>query len=132
MALTEEDLDALERLGLAHEVVAEGGMTCVKIPGYRVPDGFTETQSTLLLRLNPGFPDVPPDMWWFNPPIHRLDGVVIECTEHYEHHLGQRWQRWSRHLDANQWQSGIDALESFLAIIRRELNISSPRVAKCA
>lgn len=132
MALTNEDLDALQRLGLAHDIVAEGGMTCVKIPDYRLPDGFTETQSTLLLRLNPGFPDVPPDMWWFDPPVHRQDGAVIECTEHYEHHLSRRWQRWSRHLDASQWQSGIDALESFLAIIRRELKNSSPRVAKCA
>lgn len=132
MALTAEDQEALQRLGLEAGVCVEGGMTCVEISGFRLPTGFTQSTATLLLRLNPAFPDVPPDMWWFDPPVLRADGVAIPATEHTEHHLGRAWQRWSRHLAPAQWQSGVDTLESFIAIIRRELAASVPRVVACA
>jgi hypothetical protein len=96
-------------------------MTCVLFPTYKLPSGYDRQASDLLLRLNPGFPDVPPDMWWFNPAIRLADGRAVPATEVTEHHLGRTWQRWSRHFNAGQWRSGIDSLESFLALIRREL-----------
>lgn len=132
MALTTEDQEALQRHGLSAVVCDEGGMTCVEIPEFRLPEGFTRSTSTLLLRLNPAFPDVPPDMWWFDPPVLRADGAVIPATDHSEHHLGRPWQRWSRHLDPSQWQSGVDTMESFIAIIRRELATSVPQAVTCA
>lgn len=132
MPLTAEDQLALQRLGLAAAVRDEAGMTCVEISDFRLPEGFTVPASTLLLRLNPAFPDVPPDMWWFDPPVLRADGVLIPATEHTEHHLGRSWQRWSRHLNPSQWQSGVDSMESFIAIIRRELTNSVPQAVTCA
>jgi hypothetical protein len=133
VALPPEDIDALKRRGMAYTVTEEGGMTCVMFPTYALPKGFKTQNSDLLLRLNPGYPDVAPDMWWFDPPVQRMDGASIQATEHFEHHLGRRWQRWSRHLTAAQWKSGIDSIESFLAIIQRELIRSSPEqgVALC-
>ncbi|PPJ40310.1 E2/UBC family protein, partial [Pseudoxanthomonas sp. KAs_5_3] len=74
-----------------------------------------------LLRLNPGFPDVPPDMWWFDPPVTRNNGATIQATEAREQHLGRTWQRWSRHLQPGQWRSGVDRLENFIGLIRAEL-----------
>lgn len=132
MALTSEDQSALERQGFPWVIHEDGGMTCVEISNFRLPDGYTQPSATLLLRLNPAFPDVPPDMWWFNPPALRRDGVAIKATEHTEQHLGRSWQRWSRHLQPTQWQSGVDSMESFLAIIRRELADSVSPVAACA
>ncbi len=64
---------------------------------------------------------MPPDMWWFSPAIRLADGRTVQATEVIERHLGKDWQRWSRHFNAGQWRSGIDSLESFLALIRREL-----------
>lgn len=96
-------------------------MTCVLFPGYVLPDGYDCSQSDLLLRLSAGYPDVPPDMWWFNPGLRRADGTAIPATEHTEQYLGRSWQRWSRHFTAGQWQSGVDGLENFLALVRREL-----------
>lgn len=132
MALTNEDQEALHRLGLTATVGEHEGMTCVEIADFRLPEGFTRQAATLLLRLNPAFPDVPPDMWWFSPAVLRADGVVIPATEHTEHYLGRDWQRWSRHLDPALWQSGVDSLESFMAVIRRELAASAPQVVTCA
>jgi hypothetical protein len=107
-------------------VSAEANMTCVLIPVYSLPEGFDRTHSDLLLRLSAGYPDVPPDMWWFDPPLRRADGQAIPATEVIEHHLGRSWQRWSRHFKPGQWESGTDSLESFLALLRRELERSVP------
>lgn len=131
MALSPDEIETLERLGLDFRVQDENGMTCVTIRDFRLPGGFKLAMSTLLIRLNPGFPDVPPDMWWFDPPVMRIDSAVIPATDAVEHHLGHSWQRWSRHLDPGQWQSGIDSLESFIAIIRRELVQWAPEAVPC-
>ena len=74
-------------------VTNDGSMICVLIPNYVLPSGFTATSSDLLIRLSPGYPDVPPDMWWFDPPVRRIDGQVIVATESMESHLGRPWQR---------------------------------------
>jgi hypothetical protein len=102
-------------------VAADAGMICVVIPGFTLPPGFTCPSADLMLRLSPGYPDVPPDMWWFNPPVQRIDGQTIVATQHQEAYLGRTWQRWSRHLTAGQWSAGVDSLESYLALVRKEL-----------
>lgn len=99
----------------------EGGMTCVVFRGFPLPQGFDHSQADLLIRLSAGYPDVPPDMWWFDPPVKRADGAPIPATEVTEHYLGRSWQRWSRHLIGGHWRSGIDGVESFVALIRNEL-----------
>lgn len=121
MALPQSDIDYLNNRGMPYTVSEEANMTCIVFNGYILPNGFTRPTADLLLRLSPGFPDVPPDMWWFDPAVGRADGKPIPATEHVESHLGRSWQRWSRHLSAGQWQPGTDSLESFLALIRREL-----------
>lgn len=96
-------------------------MICVVVQGFSLPSGFDRSTADLLLRLSPGYPDVPPDMWWFEPPVALASGKVIPATEVRESHLGRTWQRWSRHFSAGQWRSGVDSLETFFALIQREL-----------
>jgi hypothetical protein len=121
MTLPQADITSLAERGVEYSVASEANMTCVVIRGYVLPPGYNHGQSDLLLRLNPGFPDVPPDMWWFDPPLRLSDGRAIPATEVTEHHVGRQWQRWSRHFNQGQWRSGTDTLESFLALIRKEL-----------
>lgn len=121
MTLPLPDAEYLHRRDLQHQLVAEGGMTCVVLPGWSLPTGLNQTAADLLLRLQPGYPDLPPDMWWFSPDVLRADGAHVQATEVTEHHLGRSWQRWSRHLHPGQWKSGVDGLESYLALIDREL-----------
>jgi hypothetical protein len=120
------DANYLREIAQNHVVSVEANMTCILIPAYPLPPGFDRTHSDLLLRLSAGYPNVPPDMWWFDPPVRRADGRPIPATEVVEHHLGRSWQRWSRHFAAGQWKSGIDSIESFLALLRRELERSVP------
>ena len=121
MALPPADISCLVERGTVYQVTADANMTCVVLPAYQLPTGYDQPHSDLLLRLSPGYPDVPPDMWWFDPPVKLADGRVIQATESREGHLGRTWQRWSRHFSPGQWQSGIDSLETFLALIRKEL-----------
>jgi E2/UBC family protein E len=121
MTLPELDIARLTERGATYSVTPEGGMLCVVMQNYQLPDGYDTATSDLLLRLSPGYPDVQPDMWWFNPPIRRKDGKGIQATEVVEHHMGKPWQRWSRHFNPGQWRPGTDNLESYLALVRSEL-----------
>ena len=98
-------------------------------PNFTLPEGFTQQSADLLLRLSPGYPDVPPDMWWFDPPVQRSDGRPIVATESQEVHLGRVWQRWSRHLTPGQWRGGIDSVESYLSLVDKELAAASKALA---
>jgi hypothetical protein len=121
MAIPQSDLASLTERGLHFQVSEESNMTCIVFPNYRLPAGCTNAQSDLMIRLSPGYPDVPPDMWWFSPPVQLSSGKAIEATQVIERHLGRDWQRWSRHFNGGQWRPGIDSLESFLALVHREV-----------
>ena len=126
MSLPEIDIAFLNERGLAHEIIPEAGMMCVTLPQWPLPQGFDRDVSDLLVRLPPGYPDTPPDMWWFSPPILRSDGKALPNTNVVETYLGRSWQRWSRHFSSGQWKSGIDGLESYLALIRQDLRRGVP------
>ena len=121
MSLPEVDVAFLTERSIAHEIVVESGMTCIIIPEWPLPGGFDRVEADLLVRLSPGYPDVPPDMWWFDPPVRRANGQALPATDVLEHYLGRTWQRWSRHFNGAQWKSGVDCLESYLALIRQDL-----------
>ena len=128
MTLPQLDLEFLQSLDTDHEIVSESGMTCVVLRGWELPEGFGVEAVDLLIRLSPGYPDVPPDMWWFDPPVRLTNGGKLPIAEAYEAYLGRTWQRWSRHLRSDQWRSGVDGLETYVTLIRQELRRSVPAV----
>ncbi len=121
MTLPPTDADFLAARSIMHQLTVEGNVTCVVFPSWPLPSGYDCASSDLLVRLMPGYPDVAPDMWWFDPGIRLASGGVVPATEYMEPYLGRQWQRWSRHFQPGQWKSGIDGLESFLALIGGEL-----------
>lgn len=129
ITLPANDVAYLEERGTPHQVTSEANMVCVVLPGFPLPPGYDRAKSDLLLRLSLGYPDVPPDMWWFDPPVRLANGGVVQATELTENHLGRTWQRWSRHFRQGQWRSGIDCMETFLALIRKELQRCAPEIA---
>ena len=130
MTLPQSDVAHLNERGVPHEIVTESGMICVVMPRWPLPSGLDHDTADLLLRLSPGYPDVPPDMWWFSPAVHLANGQALPATNVVETYLGRQWQRWSRHFTAGQWQSGVDGLASFLALVRQDLEHSVPEMAR--
>lgn len=121
MSLPIIDTTYLVERGSRHTVTVEGGMICVVLSAFPLPAGYDRAHADLLLRLSPGYPDVAPDMWWFDPPVKLVNGASPPATDVRESHLGRAWQRWSRHFNQGQWRSGVDCLETFLALIQKEL-----------
>ena len=119
--LPERDVRYLDDRGFAYEISADQGMTCLVVKEWPLPAGLSPEQVDLLLRLAPGYPDIPPDMWWFSPQVMCRSGQPIQATQVTEGYLGRTWQRWSRHLQAGAWRSGVDGLESFFAVIRADV-----------
>lgn len=126
--LTPADRACLDGLGLSWATQDEQGWTCLVITGWPLPPGYTRRTADLLLRLSPGYPDIPLDMWWFDPAVMRADGQGVPQTEVQEQILGRIWQRWSRHLAPGQWMAGVDGVESYVARLRAELRASSELV----
>jgi hypothetical protein len=123
--LRADDQEFLERLGLPFQIVPDGGLVCVVISNWPLPAGYTPAATDLLLRLVPGFPDVPPDMYWCDPPVRiAATGQLPVAAELMEQYLGRTWQRFSRHLTQGHWAPGRDNLASYLALIRRDLTTS--------
>ncbi len=112
-----------------HSVLGDGRMICVLIPGWPLPAGYSDDSIDLLLRLAPGYPDVAPDMWWMDPAVSLLSGAPIAAADQREPYLGRVWQRWSRHLPAGAWNTGIDCLQTYLAQVRTELERTALAVA---
>ena len=121
MSLIADDMAFLNERGFDYAVQIEAGMVCVLLKGFALPQGYNRAQADLLLRLQPTFPDTAPDMWWFDPPVVLANGQMPPQADLQESYLGRTWQRWSRHLVAGQWRSGVDSLETFIAIIRSDL-----------
>jgi hypothetical protein len=122
LALPEIDVAHLAERGITYELHSEANMLCLVIRDFPIPAGYDRPIADLMIRFNIGYPDVPPDMWWFAPAVKLATGQEILATNGIETYLGKTWQRWSRHFQPGQWQPGIDSLESFLALLRRELN----------
>ncbi len=125
--LPAHDMDYLKEVAADVAVTSDAGMVCVIIPRLALPPGFDRTECDLLFRLSPGYPDVAPDMWWFSPAVRRTDGAAIPATECIERYFDREWQRWSRHLQPGQWRSGIDSLESYMSLVRKELEAARPK-----
>jgi hypothetical protein len=121
--LPERDIRYLADRGLRYEISSDQGMTCLVVKEWPLPAGLGPGQVDLMLRLAPGYPDIPPDMWWFSPSITCHNGRPIQGTQVTEMYLGRTWQRWSRHLPTGVWRSGVDGLESFFAVIRADVAV---------
>lgn len=117
------DIQHLRARRLNFRASTSGNFIDVVIAGYRLPAGFDHDASDLLVRLPAnGWPDVKPDMWWFDPWIKiAATGGYPPAADTPEVIEGRRWQRWSRHFSASSWQPGLDGLGTYLAMVDREL-----------
>ena len=124
--LLEEDRIFLERKGWDVDITPVGDPPAremlVVINNFSLSGKYTPASIELLVRLSPGYPASPIDSWWTYPrislntnPPHQPEGATGENT-----FLDKSWQYWSRHPN---WRSGIDNLETFMAIAIKELQM---------
>jgi hypothetical protein len=111
---------------IAYRTFDDGSGTLnVELLEFPLPPGLNADVASVLFRLSGNYPDTPPDMWWVIPHLTTASGGRIQATESVETFDERQWQRWSRHLDANAWQSGVDGLESYIRLLRNELEAAA-------
>ena len=106
--------------------VNDGAQKGLIIDHFKLPeDKYDLAESSLLIILPAGYPDVPPDMFYFAPEIRlKSTNTYPLQTEYKEPHFGQTWQRWSRHAPAENWRAGKDGIRSYLQRVLTALTIA--------
>ena len=129
--LPQEDLNYLDAKEIVFEECVDGKQKGVIIRSWLLPDEMYDAERADVLILIPnGYPDVRPDMFHLTPWVKLRNGNRYpKAADQPVAFNGGNWQRWSRHLDAGQWRSGVDCLQSYLALVQKELRAAAPAVA---
>ena len=127
MFLPEFDRDYLMEKGYQFEEKIDANRNGLIIRNWILPDGKFNLQTSDLLILIPnGYPEVRPDMWYFNPAILLApSNKPARQTQANINFEGEVWQRWSRHYPANDWRSGIDGIHTYLKKVQTALEVAS-------
>jgi len=123
MPLIPYDEGFLKQNGYVYQTHEVGGHTLLIIKNYVLPAYYTPSVVDLLVKIPPGYPMTPLDMFWVYPEVRLINGNCYPpCADVFEDNLSIRWQRFSRHY---QWRSGIDSLQSHLMAINGVLKKAS-------
>lgn len=124
MPLIPGDEEFLKQNGFVYETHEVGGHLLLVIKDYVLPASYyTPNVVDLMVKIPPGYPMTPLDMFWVHPVVRLVNGNCYPSrADVFEDNLGMRWQRFSRHY---KWRSGIDTLQSHLMAISRVLKKAS-------
>jgi hypothetical protein len=127
MFLPEFDRDYLMEKGYSFEEKIDANRNGLILRNWILPEGKFNLQTSDLLILIPnGYPEVRPDMWYFNPAIllapSNRPARQTQININFESIV---WQRWSRHYPAHEWRSGVDGIHTYLKKIQSALETAS-------
>jgi len=127
MFLPEFDRDYLLEKEYVFEEKIDANQNGLIIRDWILPTGkYNLETSDLLILLPNGYPEVRPDMWYFNPAILLApSNKLAKQTQVNINFEGKVWQRWSRHYPANEWRSGIDGIHTYLKKVQTALEIAT-------
>ncbi len=116
-----EDEEFLTTYERPWETIIDGSHW-VLIHNFTVPKGYNHETVTAAIRIEAGYPNAQLDMVYFYPPLKRLDGQPIGCSDAQQPLDGKIYQRWSRHRTAaNPWKIGFDNLGTHIFLIEEWL-----------
>lgn len=90
-----------------------GGWNLIVLPEFILPEGYKPRRVKVLVKLPPQFPVAAPDMFWCSPQVQLASGAAPQATS-FQTLLGERWQRFSWHLNPGQWKPGQSTLRTFI------------------
>lgn len=116
--LPEEDVRALDALGLPWDAIRDGGGgRFVIVRGHPVPPGYTASAVDVAYRVD-AYPPGPLDMAYVRPALARADGKVINNLSVLTID-NLSFQQWSRHYG---FRPGVDTLCSHMRRFRSWLS----------
>lgn len=126
MFLPEFDKDYLNSKEYRYEEIESAGKKGLIIHDYVLPENkYNVEKSDLLILFKPGYPDIPIDMWYFNPEVLLLpDNKKAAQTNVNINFNNMTWQRWSRHFPKTEWRAGRDGIHTFLKRVNKALEVA--------
>jgi len=114
----------LDSKGYQYKEINDGPLNGLIIDKFPLKNGkFSINESSLLILIPQGYPDVPPDMFYFSPELHLSSSNSFPVQANvFVDHFQIKWQRWSRHADASTWRPGIDGIYSYIQRVKTALN----------
>jgi hypothetical protein len=119
------DRKYLETKGYTFREINDGATSGLIIDNFELtPVGkYSVDKSSLLIVLPQGYPDVPPDMFYFNPKVLMKHTNAYPPLTNGEPMFFQiKWQQWSRHAPANEWRAFKDGIHTYLQRVFKALN----------
>lgn len=123
--LPETDVAYLNEKGIAHEEVQENGQKGLILQAFGLPPArFDANSADVLIILPPGYPDVPPDMFYLLPWVRLTAGNRYpKAADQSYSFRGKNWQRWSRHN--NEWRPNVDGIWTMLRRVAAALQAAA-------
>jgi Prokaryotic E2 family E len=118
--IPESDEQYLREKGFDYEIKSVSSEVHVVLKNWQFPQTYEPTTASLRVRILPGYPLSPLDMFWTFPDIRLANGTWPLNADVHENLDGHSWQRWSRHYE---WRAGVDNLRTFITAITAEINI---------
>lgn len=121
MEMLDGDNAYLTEKGLPFQFLADGENGAILFKDYPLAAGkYDRDRTDLLICIPKGYNDAKLDNFYVDPPLKLASGGNYpQNADHFEDHVGRRWQRFSRHLP--NWRAGIDLLQNYLPLVHREL-----------
>lgn len=117
--LPEYDKSFLDESGYRYELKEANNEKLVIIYDFPIHPCYQPNLTNLIIKIVPGYPDAPLDMFWVKPYL-KLSSGPDPVNTNIEQVAGEDYQRFSRHL-SNTWRPGIDGLEQYVRCIKTDL-----------
>jgi hypothetical protein len=118
--IPQSDEDYLDDRAFDYELNKVENEVYLVLRQWPFPEAYAPRVADVLIRILPGYPLSPLDMFWTSPDVKLVNGAWPQAADVHENHAGQVWQRWSRHTQ--EWRAGIDNLRTFITAIKMEIN----------
>jgi Prokaryotic E2 family E len=116
-ALSEDDTEGLDAMGLRWETVRKGGPWLL-LHDFEFPAGYHHQCGSVAIQMPGNYPVAPLDMAYFFPHLARMDGRPLRQTNVFQPIEGKPWQRWSRHY---RWVPGQHTVCTHIVLVRHWL-----------
>lgn len=108
------DVEALREMGHDVDVIEDGSRTYVIVHAVRLPDGFTPTETDVMMIADYQYPQSALDMFWTEPHVTIGGGAWPANADQFETHCARSWQRWSWHYPG--WNPATHTVATHLEV----------------
>lgn len=106
--------DYLAEKAIVFDEIEAENQRAVVFREYHLPvRKFDIDRADALIFIPPGYPDIPPDMFYLHPWAKLIQGNRYPSrADVAQSFCGRTWQRWSRH--SSEWRPGVDGIWTML------------------